>query len=213
MSFIRSVSLAAALAVGVASAVAAQPPAAPRSPAPRADARPGRGTARPPRPPRQRAGQALLRGITLSDTQRGQVQAIHRKYGREMAALRAPLTAERRGQARGDSAGRAAMRQRMQTDSARRGMRAQMRPDSAARETMRRQLAEVRDRSRALREQELTEVRAMLTAEQQRTFDANRKQLGDRAAEWRQRRGPAAGPGARGSRGAGRGRAGGTPIR
>ena len=213
MSFIRSFSIAAVLAVGVASVAVAQSPAAPRTPSPRADARPGKGAVRPPhapRPPRQRAGRGLLQGITLSDAQRSQLQAIHQQYGREVAALRAPLAAERRAGSDAAGAGRAAMRQRMQADSAaRRAMRERTRPDSARRAVVRRQLTAVRQQSQALQQRELTEVRALLTAEQQRTFDANRRQMTDRAAEWRQRRGPGAAPGATGSRephGGGRGR-------
>lgn len=47
---------------------------------------------------------------------------------------------------------------------------------------------EMREKARALMEQRRTELRAALTAENQKTFDANAKEMQSRRAEWAKKR-------------------------
>jgi len=165
MKTVRMIALGAALALGATTA-AAQPPAG-TGRAPRAEA--GQREARPEGPRARRAGGErgvggpLLAGITLSETQREQLRAIGAKY-REQFRPAAGMGRQRR-----DGAERA-------------------RPDSAQRAQLRAQREQMRTRFRALREQQVTELRAVLTPEQQRTFDANRARMAERASEPRRGR-------------------------
>ena len=103
---------------------------------------------------RQPGGGPLFRGITLTAAQQEQVRAINQRYADEGRSLREaarPAMAEvRTARQRGDTV---ALRQAM--------VRA----------------AEHRSRVFALQVRRLAEVRRVLTAEQQRQFDANRTEL------------------------------------
>lgn len=162
-----AVALALVLAAGAAGA---------QTPAPRADsagrARPGWDAGEGGRETRRMApGRALLRGVTLTSAQKEQLRAIDEKYRTEGRALRdamRPANEEAR-----------AARQRGDTAAARQAW--------ARNADQRRQFA-------ALQERRVGEVRGMLTAEQQRQFDANRSELQARAEE-RRGNGPARGRG------------------
>ena len=167
MKTVRILGLGAVLALG-ATLAAAQPPATTKRPAPseagQADARQDGPRARGPRGPRGGVGGPLLAGITLSEAQREQVRAIGEKY---------------RAQFRPDSA----------MGRARRDGATRQRPDSAARAEMRARMEQRRGEMQALRQQQETELRAVLTPEQQQTFDANRARLAERMSEPRGGRG------------------------
>ena len=118
---------------------------------------------------RAMGARAALRGITLSDAQRTQLRAVADKYRTERRALA--------DQARAQWGRRAAEGSASST----------ARPDSGAR-------AAVRTRAQDLRQRQLNDVRAVLTAEQRTVFDRNVAERRTRAAEFR-----------RGGRGAQRG--------
>jgi LTXXQ motif family protein len=152
---IRLAALGAALVLGVSTVAAAQPPAGrARSGAVAGDTTHARRHARGAR--RGERGRALardlFRGVQLSDAQRTQVQAIHKKYAEQRRTLVQQLRAETKD-----------------------GQR--VRPDSAS-----------RARVRSLMEQEMTELRGVLTADQQRTFDQNVAAFRDRAKAHRGKR-------------------------
>lgn len=114
----------------------------------------------------QRAGlKRLFRGVDLSQAQRDQMKAIHEKYGAQFKSLRETLKPD-------FEAARSA-RQRGDTVAA----RAAWERTNAGREQM-----------RALMEQQRTEVRALLTAEQQQTFDRNAQQMRSRVEKGAGRR-------------------------
>ena len=97
------------------------------------------------------AAGALMRGVDLTDAQKAQVKTIHEKYQAQFKSIREankPAMEEAR-----------AARQRGDTVAAR-----------AAYEKGRAQFE-------SLREQELNEVRGVLSADQQKTFDANLQQM------------------------------------
>jgi len=168
----RRPSVAATLALVLAAGVLGA-----QTPAPRDS---GAGTARPgwegapgargmrrPLPAR-----ALLRGVTLTDAQRNQLRAIsdrHRTEARALQDAARPANVEARS-----------ARQRGDTAAARRAW--------ARGAEQRRQLA-------ALRERHVAAMRGVLTAEQQRQFDANRAEFQARAGERRGMRGPGRGRG------------------
>ena len=122
----------------------------------------------------------LLRGITLSDAEKTRVKAIHTKYQSEAKSLRESL------------------RPAMQEMRAARQKR-----DSAAVKAAWEKSAGDRQKLQALAERQRTEIRAALTPENQKVFDANAKQLEQRRAEWNGR-----GKGERGNRAGVRGRRG-----
>ncbi|HVE79038.1 MAG TPA: Spy/CpxP family protein refolding chaperone [Gemmatimonadaceae bacterium] len=92
----------------------------------------------------------LFRGVNLTDAQRTQLRAIRDKYAAEQRPLRESM--------------RPAMQEARQ---------ARQRGDTAAARAAFARTAETRTRMRALRDRQMAEVRAILTPEQQRTFDAN----------------------------------------
>ncbi|NUQ20481.1 MAG: hypothetical protein HOQ09_05915 [Gemmatimonadaceae bacterium] len=94
-----------------------------------------------------RAPRALMRGVNLTDAQKSQIRAIHQKYQAQFKSIR-DANKPARDEAR-------AARQRGDTAAAR-----------AAFEKS-------RDQFQSLRQQELNEVRGVLTPDQQTTFDAN----------------------------------------
>ena len=119
----------------------------------------------------------LFRGITLSDAEKTRLKEVHTKYGTEAKALRQSL--------------RPAMQEarvaRQKGDTA--GVKAAWSKTEGAREKL-----------RALTDRERAEIRTALTAENQRLFDANVKQLEQRRAEMKKQ-----GKGDRAGRGAFRG--------
>ena len=102
----------------------------------------------------ERNGGRMLRGITLSAAQQTQLRAINEKY----AAQGKPL--------------REAMRPAMQEARA-----ARQRGDTVAARSALQRTSEQRKQMTALQERRLAEVRGILTADQQRQFDANRAEL------------------------------------
>jgi Spy/CpxP family protein refolding chaperone len=126
-----------------------------------------------------RAGRGgLLRGITLSDAEKARVKQVHQKYSAEAKTLRESLRpameSARAARQKGDTAGVKAAWSRTAGD---------------------------REKLRALMDRERAEIRTALTAENQRLFDANVKQVEQRRAEMKKGKGDRAGRGAfRGNR-------------
>lgn len=108
-------------------------------------------------------GGALFKGVNLTDAQKQQLQQVRQKYGEQ----RKTLFAQYRPQ-----------------NGAAQGQR--VRPDSATRVQMQSQI-------RDLMQREIADTRALLTAQQQQTFDQNVATMKQRGAErgekMRQRRG------------------------
>lgn len=167
MKTVRLLGLGAALALGAATVVA-QPPATASRPsqgeAGQAQPRHDGPRARAPRGPRGGPGGPLLAGITLTDAQREQIRAIGEKH-----------RAQFQGEARQG-------RSRSMPGAER------TRPDSAQRAAMRAQREQRRAEFQALRQQHEAELRAVLTPEQQQTFDANRARIAERMSEPRRGR-------------------------
>ena len=102
----------------------------------------------------------VMRGVKPTDAQKAQIMAIHQKYQAQFKTFR-------------DS-----MKPAM--DEAR---AARQRGDTAAARAAFAKTAQARQQAQALRQQEIAEIRAVLTPEQQKTLDANiaqRKARGDR---------------------------------
>jgi Spy/CpxP family protein refolding chaperone len=155
--------LGAATLLGAAGLPAQPPTAAPRPGVGRQGERPGGVGRREGRGGRGAMGpRAALRGIALSDAQRAQLRAVADRYRTERRTLADQARAQWGGRARRGEAGQGAA----------------ARPDSAARAAFR---ARVQD----LRQRQVADVRAVLTAEQRATFDRNVAALRTRAAESR----------------------------
>ena len=105
-------------------------------------------------------GRRLFRGITLTDQQKASVKQIHTKYRDQFKTLRE------------------SMRPAMQDARA-----ARQRGDTAAARAAWQKTAATREQMRSVREQELAEVRGVLTADQQKVFDQNVSQMQARARE------------------------------
>ncbi len=155
--------LALALTLGAASFASAQEPAqAPQQPQGQQQGQWGqRGQFQRGR----RLGiRALFRGVNLTAQQRDQVKAINQKYAEQAKPIRE------------------AMRPAMQEmrDARQKG------DQNAARAVFERTKPQ-REQLQQLRQQELKEVRAVLTPDQQKTFDQNVAQLRQRMEQWRQR--------------------------
>ena len=122
----------------------------------------------------------LLRGITLSDAEKTRVKAIRTKYQAETKTLRESL------------------RPAMQEMRAARQKR-----DSVAVKAAWDRTTDDRQKLQALMQRERADVRAALTPEHQKTFDANVKTLEQRRAEWSKKGKGERGdrPGRRGHRG------------
>ena len=107
----------------------------------------------------------LFKDVKLTNEQKAQIKSINQKYraqakqGRE--ALRPVMQEARADRQKGDSA--------------------------AARAVFERNKGQF-DKLRAQRQQELQEIRAVLTPDQQKQFDANAAQLKARAQQWQQHR-------------------------
>ena len=155
---IRSTLAAAAFVFGGAVLAAAQQP----TPAPGAhQQRAGRAA----RNHRGQFGPAALRhqlfkGITLSDAEKANVKNVQAKYASQMKAVREQL--------------------KPQIQAAR---EARQRGDTAALKSMRQKSAAEREQIKTLFESERNDLRAALTPENQAKFDANVKQLEQRAAK------------------------------
>ncbi len=108
-----------------------------------------------------RPGRALLRGIKLSDAEKASIKQVHEKYKAENKALRE------------------SMRPSLQTVRA-----ARQKGDTAAAKGAWAAGAANRDKAMALREREQGDIRAALTPENQKLFDANLQQMKQRGAEW-----------------------------
>jgi len=142
--------LGAALLTGIATVGAAQAGTAQKDTQARAERMEGR---RGPRDPMR----ALLRGIDLSQGQREQVKAINERYASQLQELR-----------KGNRPDMEKMRA------------AREKGDTAAMRAARQEMASERQRSLTVTQQASAEVRAVLTADQQKTFDANRAAIGKR---------------------------------
>lgn len=147
--------LGAAVALFAASEAIAQAPARPDSAGRQGEMRRGQ---RPRGERGMRMGRegmpGLLRGIELTQAQRDQVKTINEKYRAEFQTLRQSLQpdmkAVREARQRGDTA----------------AARAAWDRNTVGREKM-----------QALMEKQRTELRGVLTADQQKTFDANAQQV------------------------------------
>jgi Spy/CpxP family protein refolding chaperone len=150
---------------------------------------PAQSTTTQPQQPRHAARRAmrggqgrggLLRGVTLSDAEKTRVKAIRAKYADETKTLRESL------------------RPAMQDVRA-----ARQKHDSVAVKAAWDRTASDRQKLQALMQRERAEIRAALTPENQKVFDANAKALEQRRAEGRKN-----GRGERGGRAGLRGRRG-----
>ena len=171
MHKIRSTMLALALVAGAAT-VGAQQTAAPqngqRSERSHGDsAKWGKGEGHGHRG--AMGARALLRGVKLTDAQKTQLEAIHQKYQPQFQSLR--------------QANKPAM------DEAR---AARQRGDTAAARAAFAKAADNRPQMQALMQQETNEIRGILTADQQKTFDANLQKVKERGAEHGKRGGRSA---------------------
>jgi protein CpxP len=106
-------------------------------------------------------GRSALRGVKPTDAQEAQIKAIHDKYQTQFKSYRE------------------SMKPAMDEAKA-----ARQRGDTAAARAAFDKTASSRQQAQALRSQESAEIRAILTPDQQKTFDANVAQMktrGDRA--------------------------------
>jgi len=148
---VRSLIVAGSLLLSAVAIVPAQQPTPVPAPAPRARAH---GNARPQR--RKQFEKALLRGVTLSDAEKTNLQAVRAKY----AAQRQTLHAQLRTQAQNAKAAR-------------------QRGDTAALRSIR---ASLQTERQTLGQAERNDVRNALTPANQAKFDANLKRVEARAA-------------------------------
>lgn len=118
----------------------------------------------------------MLRGVNLSDAEKARIKEIHAKYQTESKGLRESLRpameSARAARQKGDTAAARAAFDRTKGD---------------------------REKMRALMEREQSEVRAVLTPENQMLFDARKAEMAQRRAEW-SKDGAGRGAGHRGGR-------------
>lgn len=154
--------LALALTLGTASLVAAQQPAQGQAPAAQQQQQGRRGQWRNGG---RNLRRELFKGVKLTDQQKAQIKAINEKYRAQArqarAALRPAMQEARADRQKGDTAAARAVFERN------RGQFEQLRKQ---------------------REQELQEIRGVLTPDQRKQFDANAAQLKARMQEWQQHR-------------------------
>lgn len=104
----------------------------------------------------------LFRGLTLSDEEKAKLKDVRAKYAPERKALHEsmnPIMRDvRTARQKGDTAGVRAALERGKDG---------------------------REKAKALMEREQADLRAALTPEHQKQFDANLQHLGQRRAEWR----------------------------
>lgn len=108
----------------------------------------------------ERGQRGLLRGIKLSDTEKAKLKEIHAKYAPEQKqlheSLKPAMQEARAARQKGDSAAARAAFERTKGD---------------------------RDKMKALMDREHAELRAALSPENQKQFDANLQQLAQRRTE------------------------------
>jgi Spy/CpxP family protein refolding chaperone len=149
--------LGAAIALFAASEATAQAPAQTDSARRQGELRRG-DRARGDRGKMRQAGvRGLFRGIELTQAQRDQMKTVNEKYRAQLQTIResskTDLKAAHDARQRGDTVAARAAFERTKP---------------------------ARDQMQALMQQQRTEVRALLTAEQQKTFDSNVAQMKDR---------------------------------
>ena len=105
----------------------------------------------------ERGDRGLFRGIDLSGTQRARLDSIRAKYRAESKPLRDQMMP--------------AMRE---------ARAARQSGDSAKLQAARKDMSASREKMRALHNQELAEIRGVLTPEQQATFDKNASEVRER---------------------------------
>ena len=161
---VRSLALGAMLVVGVATISEAQASSTPRTRDGGAYGR-DRGEMGKQRHGRKGGrGFALGKDLNLTEAQRTQITAIHAKYRPQYQTLRE--------------------RARPFNEAAR---AARQNWDSVAFRTNTERARQVMAGGEAIRNQEVAEIRAILTAEQRTKFDARRKEIADRRAKLRTR--------------------------
>ena len=161
MSTVRTLAIGALMVVGVAGVAAAQSPTTPKT---RADSGYNRRGDRPDgqfrRGERAREGRGFGRDLNLTDAQKAQIKAIRQKYQPQNQALRD--------------------RAKPFKDAAR---TARQRGDTAAFRSNMEQARQVIQSGQSIRTQEHSEIRAILTPDQQAKFDARQKAASERRAK------------------------------
>ncbi len=152
--------LAVALTLGTASLAAAQQPQQPQAQQQQQWGQRGQRWQRG-----QRGRRALFRGVNLTSQQKDQIKAINQKYAQQARPIREAMRP---------------VMQQIRTD--------RQKGDSAAARAAFEQTRSQREQLRSLREQELKEIRAVLTPDQQKTFDQNVAQLKARMEQWQRNR-------------------------
>jgi periplasmic protein CpxP/Spy len=165
--------LGAAIAMFAASEAIAQAPAQADSARRQGDMRRGDRSRGERGKLRQAGMRGIFRGIDLTQAQRDQIKTVNEKYRAQFQTIQESLKPDLQA-----------------------AKEARQRGDTAAARTAFERTKPARDRMQALMQQQRTEVRALLTAEQQKTFDANLAQMkdrmekrGDRADKGRRNRG------------------------
>jgi Spy/CpxP family protein refolding chaperone len=110
----------------------------------------------------ERGARGALRGVKPTDAQKAQIKAIHEKYQAQFKSYRE------------------SMKPAMDEAKA-----ARQRGDTAAARAAFEKTASTRQQAQALRSQESAEIRAILTPDQQKTFDANVAQMKTRGEHGR----------------------------
>jgi Spy/CpxP family protein refolding chaperone len=157
MTHIRSTLVAALLTFGAAAVASAQT-ATPAPHAARAQHQRG--------PGRHHGAKALLKGISLSDAEKANVEKVNAKYAAQMKALREQAKPQAQ-----------AMRE------------ARQRGDTAAVNALRQKNAPQREQAKQLMEAERADLRAALAPENQAKFDANIESAKSRFAQRGHRKG------------------------
>jgi protein CpxP len=123
-------------------------------------------------------GRGLLRDITLSDSQKEQLKTIHAKYQEQAKAVHEQMKP---------------MREELQA--------ARKANDQAKLQALRERAKAPMQQLQTIHQQQLSEVRAILNADQQKQLDSNIARMKERGAKQMEKRGER---GARGARGAAR---------
>lgn len=105
----------------------------------------------------QRADRALFKGIDLSSAQKAQLDSVRSRYRSESRSLREQMAPEMKNARAARQSG-----------------------DSAKIAEVRQSMAASREKMTNLHKQEMSEIRGVLTPEQQSTFDSNVKTMQDR---------------------------------
>ena len=115
---------------------------------------------------RQAGMRGLFRDITLTQTQRDQMKTVNEKYRTQFQTIRESLKPDLKA-----------------------AHDARQRGDTAAARAAFERTKSGRDRAQALMQQQRTEIRALLTPEQQQTFDKNIAQMKERMDKRMEKRG------------------------